>query len=111
MSDFHVGQKVVCLHGGGWYSSIWRTRLIHRLFGRHVRDPKKGPVYTITGITTAGYLFLSDCESSYSYNYKCFRPLEEKPDAIEWARKICLDVTAGKMVRIPARKPIPLSTD
>lgn len=88
--EFHVGQKVVCVDVSDGITSL-----------------REGEIYTIRLIYEGHYgsIFLalvgvhegSDAPGFYPNR---FRPLEEKPDAIEWARQICRDV--GALKKAPA---------
>lgn len=95
MSEFFVGQKVVCV------SALRAPEL------------KKGAIYTIGaiyfkdwsgahGVSLVEVPFPEDKRDLYLPGYKetRFRPLESK--AIALFRKIALDVTEGRKVRIDA---------
>lgn len=85
MNDFYVGQKVVCVDVSEPFSAVPMLT--------------KGAVYTVSGVDADQYLSLVELPPQFGDRQKWFqsrfRPLEEKPDAIEWARKICRDVEAG----------------
>jgi hypothetical protein len=100
MSDFYVGQKVVCVDDSPGVSACW--------CGPNI---KCGAVYTIFKLFVArdGTRKLDNqvvCQLTELHNGHLhywgvwrFAPLEENPDAIEWARQICRDVEAGKTNR------------
>lgn len=104
-NEFHVGQKVVCVNnshsprGVRWAADVPKIDAIYTVadFGNS----------TIDGIPA---LLLVEIKNSPNRNFMYaafrFRPLEEKPDTIEWARQICRDVGARtKSYALRARSP------
>lgn len=72
---FKIGQKVVCIHQGGWYTEkkiLWFFNKKTPTFG-----PKKDEIIKITGVEDNGCLYLKGYEDYGVYVPRCFRPLDE----------------------------------
>ena len=78
MSKFYVGQKVECVSRGPGQTSICvgSVYLIRA-------------IYCSRGDTFIALVGVKEGAELPGYFHWRFRPLEEKPDAIEWAREIC----------------------
>lgn len=102
MSEFYGGQKVVCVSA---FENIQGGETF----------PVKGCVYTVReavyrpgcGEFAHGLLLVEianrprrykDGHHEKAFALFRFKPLEEKPDAIEWVRQICRDVEAGNLI-------------
>lgn len=112
MTDFYPGQKVVCVDASH-HPGTGR----HNPFNWPIRE---GGVYTVRkfalfhhghrGLTPHvwleevrrfGYNFERQLEDMPFY-FSRFKPLEEKPDAIEWARQICREAEQNTPTKIDA---------
>lgn len=107
MSEFYVGQKVVCINDGPPPDELYRP------YWRGWELLKRGSIYTILSINPNSASIFQDAGSiglrlaenkvywyghEYWYGTRRFRPLDSK--AISMFRKIASDVTAGKKVEI-----------
>ncbi|HVZ60655.1 MAG TPA: hypothetical protein VG892_07710 [Terriglobales bacterium] len=100
MSEFWVGQKVVCIPNGWEWCSLWGA-FVDVAMGRWKRDPHKGEICTISDLEVSadfGLVLFLNGYGQVSYIAQGFRPLDSK--AIEIFRKIARDVTDGKKAEI-----------
>ncbi len=78
MSNFHIGQRVVCI-APHWHPRDWRT-WFHSIFRGH-QLPKYREVYTIAAIICEDdlvYLRLMETADPDLFSARAFRPLVEK---------------------------------
>lgn len=102
--EFYVGQKVVCVEPAfigatsplveGDVYEIRAMQISQRGTWSVLSSYDEGKLELfLTGI-------LNPCAPAHGFDAKRFRPVQEKPDAIEWARQICRDV--GTRTKAPA---------
>lgn len=100
MSEFFVGQKVICLNSE-WENANPIKRIIEDFFGTGGPNPSFGGHYEVAGfeyIKDKEYLLLKEFAGLDSWHSTQFRPLESKSVSI--FRKIALDVTEGRKVEL-----------
>lgn len=100
MSGFYVGQKVVLINDVA-IPAYGRERLpiLHHVYTiRDFHNCELGSGLLLHEIVNTPLKYACGvCEIAFDRHR--FRPLEEKPDAIEWARQTCRDVEVEKTNR------------
>ena len=101
MSQFKVGQKVVCVGNKGWKFEL-----------QPVKGPSENDVVTIKSIDNSGYLQFEEYQEPINgiprrlfpyFNPKHFRPLNERRDVdvTELVRKFSVKETLDAPYKIP----------